>query len=136
MVAQLIWIAAVYASAVILVHILHHREHTRRVMRSGKRLHYILITRNHEAVIEGYVRMMAFHAFWTGKRHQITLLDDESKDGTLAVASKLAHSGSVIDFAPLMHFRPIRGGDDIQREIVIDLRMPESGGLQSECGKY
>lgn len=135
MVAQLIWIAAVYASAVVLVHILHHRKHAREVMRSGKRLHYILITRNHEAVIEGYIRMMAFHAFWTGKLYQVTLLDDESKDGTLAIASKLAYSGSAINIAPLMHWYSIRGLDESQREIVIDLRMPGSGGSQSKRGE-
>ncbi|WP_310830521.1 hypothetical protein [Paenibacillus pedocola] len=135
MVAQLIWIVAVYASAVVLIHILHHREHTRRVMRSGKRIHYFLITRNHEAVIEGYIRMLAFHAFWTGILYQVTVLDDESKDGTLAVATKLAYSGSAIDIAPLMHFRSVAGEDEYQREIVIDLRMPGSGGSQSRRGE-
>lgn len=134
MVAQLIWIAAVYASAVVLVHILHHREHTGRVIRSGKRLHYILITRNHETVIEGYIRMMDFRAFWTGRLYQVTLLDDGSKDGTLAIASRMAQNGSAIDFAPLMQF-PLQGDNDLQREIVIDLRMPGSGGSQSKRGE-
>jgi hypothetical protein len=132
MVAQLIWIAAVYASAVVLVHILHHRKHAREVMRTGKRLHYILITRNHEAVIEGYIRMLAFHAFWTGILYQVTLLDDGSEDETLAIASKLACGGSAINFAPLMHWYSRQAEDVSQREIVIDLRKPGSGGLQSK----
>lgn len=63
MIAQLISIVSIYASAAALVHILHRREESREAMRPGKRLHYILITRNHEAVVEWYIRMLAVYAF-------------------------------------------------------------------------
>ncbi|WP_342563321.1 hypothetical protein NST84_28210 [Paenibacillus sp. FSL R7-0345] len=130
MVAQLIWIAAVYGSAVALVHILQHRERIRYAGRISKRIHYILITRNHEAVIEGYIRMLAWRAFWAGRTYQVTLLDDESRDGTVAVAARLARSGSLIEFAPLMQLYRYEDGPEPQRQTVIDLRMPGSGGSQ------
>ncbi len=131
MVAQLIWIAAVYGLAVALVHILKHRERTRHAGRFSKRLHYILITRNHEAVIEGYIRMLAWRAFRAGKAYQVTLMDDESRDSTVAVAVRLARSGSAIEFVPLMQLQGMQ-----ERQTVIDLRMPGSGGSQSIRGKY
>lgn len=131
MVAQLIWIAAVYGLAVALVHILKHRERTRHAGRFSKRLHYILITRNHEAVIEGYIRMLAWQAFRAGKAYQVTLMDDESRDSTVAVAVRLARSGSAIEFVPLMQLQGMQ-----ERQTVIDLRMPGSGGSQSIRGEY
>ncbi|MEK5450198.1 hypothetical protein [Paenibacillus sp. FSL R7-0331] len=136
MVAQLIWIAAVYASAAALVHILHRRELTRPAGRFSKRLHYILITRNHEAVIEGYVRMLAWQAFWAGRTYKVTLMDDESQDGTVAVAARLAQSGSVIEFMPLLQLYHFQDSPDPQQQTVIDLRIQGSGGSQSTRDEY
>jgi hypothetical protein len=125
MIAQLIWIMSIYASAAALVHILHHREETREAARPGKRLHYILITCNHEAVVEWYIRMLAVHAFWIGRPLYVTLMDDGSKDGTLAVASRIARSGSSIRFAPVTPHYSIMGEAELRKEIVLDLRTQE-----------
>ncbi|OMD51279.1 hypothetical protein BSK56_05240 [Paenibacillus borealis] len=147
MVAQLIWIAVIYGSAVVLVHILRNRELTRQTARSGKRLHYILITRNHEAVVEWYIRVIGIHAFLTGKLFRVTVMDDDSSDDTIAVASRLAYSGSSIDVARFMHNRSLQAESPLQQGILVDLRfpgttaplpfmrMPESGGYQSERGE-
>ncbi|OMF92304.1 hypothetical protein [Paenibacillus sp. FSL R7-0273] len=136
MVAQLIWIAAVYGLAVALVHILQHREHTRHAGRFSKRLHYILITRNHEAVIEGYIRLLAWQAFRAGKAYQVTLMDDESRDGTVAVAARLARSGSMIEFVPLLQLYRFQDSPEPQQQTVIDLRKQGSGGSQSTRDEY
>jgi len=61
MVAQLIWIAAVYVSAAVIIHMLHNREQKRQSPRVVKWIHYILITRNHESVVEWYIRALTFH---------------------------------------------------------------------------
>lgn len=124
MVAQLIWIAAVYGSSVILIHILHNRKKTRQTAASGKRLHYILITRNHEAVVEWYIRVMGFHALLTGKSSFVTVMDDESSDGTMAVADRLFRGGSPVDFAPAAHIHTLLGNGQFQQDLVIDLRLP------------
>jgi hypothetical protein len=126
MVAQLLWIAAVYGSAVALVHILHHCKPIRQKTWTGKRLHYVLITRNHEAVVEWYIRVIGLHAFLTGKLFRVTVMDDGSMDGTLAVASRMARSsGGTIDFAPVMQGHDLQTESCPQPNIVVDLRLPD-----------
>ncbi len=124
MVAQLIWIAAVYASAVAIIHMLHSREQTRQTPRARKWIHYILITRNHETVVEGYIRALNVCALLTGKRLRMTLMDDSSSDGTLEIVSRMARSGSPIDLVQTM---PILQADEamMQQGIVVDLRLSE-----------
>ncbi|UQZ33854.1 hypothetical protein C2I18_10145 [Paenibacillus sp. PK3_47] len=126
MVAQLLWIAAVYGSAVALVHILQHRKRTRHKNWSGKRIHYLLITRNHEAVVEWYIRGIGLHAFLTGQLFRVTVMDDGSMDGTLAVASRLAlNSGGNIEFAPVIQGHDVRTDSGSQHNVVVDLRLPD-----------
>lgn len=122
MIAQLIWIAVVYASAAVIIHMVHNRQHVRRTPQSGKRIHYIFITRNDESVVEGYIRALAFQALLTGKRLQATFMDDDSNDGTLRIVSKMAASGCSIDLATSMY--SLRASDELQNEgIVVDLRL-------------
>lgn len=124
--AQLLWIAAVYGSAVALVHILHHWKGIRQKTWTGKRLHYMLITRNHEAVVEWYIRGIGLHALLTGKLFRVTVMDDGSMDGTLAVAARLASSGGgTIDFAPVMQSHDLPAENGSQHNIVVDLRLPD-----------
>ncbi|MFD1776709.1 hypothetical protein ACFSF2_22830, partial [Paenibacillus rhizophilus] len=85
MMAQLIWIGAVYASAVMCVHALKFREKMQAARETGKWLHYILIARNHESVVEGIIRAMTLQSFLTGKRLRVTFMDDGSSDGTLRI---------------------------------------------------
>ncbi|MBW4081677.1 glycosyltransferase family A protein [Paenibacillus sp. S150] len=125
MAAQLMWIAAIYVFAVVLVHILHGREQSWQRSRSGKRLHYILITRNHEYVLEWYIRALAFHALLSGKVLQITLMDEGSSDGTVDIASRLARNGSALDFAPAAPNSLMEAELKLQPGIIVDLR--ESG---------
>lgn len=130
MVAQLIWILVVYASAVVFVHLLHNQEETRQSARSGKWIHYILITRNHESVVEWYIRAFTLHSFLTGKRLRVTCMDDHSSDGTLLLVSKMKLSGSSLEVEALEH-SAVRshergyGNPRVEQEIVIDLRLFE-----------
>ncbi|WP_150270530.1 glycosyltransferase family A protein [Paenibacillus tepidiphilus] len=144
MVIQLIWIAVVYAFAAMLVHILHNRERTRQKLRIGKVLHYIMITRNHEAVVEWYIRMLPVQAFLTGKPLYVTLIDDGSDDRTVTVAARLALDGASVDIAPLALMQDIGEQRAVWGEHVLDLRtaggpavmplmrMPESGRFGSK----
>ncbi|MNO34614.1 hypothetical protein D3C76_246540 [compost metagenome] len=124
MVAQLIWIAAIYVFAVLLVHLLHKREKSRQRSQSGKRLHYILITRNHEYVVEWYIRALTFHALLSGKRLQATLMDDGSSDATMDVALRLAQNGSALEFAPAVPIGILESDPGLQPGIIVDLREP------------
>ena len=125
MIAQLIWIITIYASAAALVHILHHREKTRRSEWTGKRLQYILITRNHESVVEWYIRILAVHAFLIGRPLYVTVMDDGSEDGTMAVASRMASHGSPIELAPAMALYGSQSQSEYRQGIMVDLRMQE-----------
>lgn len=147
MVAQLIWIAAIYVFAVVLVHMLSKREKSRQGSQSGKRLHYILITRNHEFVVEWYIRALTFHSLLSGKMLQVTLMDDGSSDATLDVAVRLAQNGSALEFVPAMPICSFESDLNLQSGIIVDLRgtgqlvplpflqMPWSRGCRSKRGE-
>ncbi|WP_342547759.1 hypothetical protein NST69_28665 [Paenibacillus sp. FSL P2-0089] len=147
MIAQLIWIISIYASAAALVQLLHHREETRAAARTGKRLHYILITRNHEAVVEWYLRVFAVYACWIGRPLQITLVDDGSEDRTMAVASRMAYHNSSIEFAPAVPFFGLADRAELRQGVTVDLRgqepllplrmmrLPGSGKFPSKPGE-
>ena len=123
MVAQLIWIAAVYVSAAVIIHMLHNRQKVQQTPQSVKWIHYILITRNHASVVEWYIRALTFQAFLTGKRFRVTFMDDGSSDGTLGIVSRLADSGCSIDLATSMYTFQV-SEEELQRQgIVVDLRL-------------
>jgi hypothetical protein len=130
MVAQLIWIAAVYASAVAIVHVLHNREKQGKSPRSGKWIHYVLITRNHESVIEWCIRALSFHAFLTGKRLRLTCMDDSSTDSTLLMVTKMSQDGYALDVGSNREYLVEQSKEQrysnpwTEQEIVLDLRMP------------
>lgn len=150
MVAQLIWIAAVYASAVLVVHVLHFLEQARQAPRPEKWIHYVLITRNHESVIEWYIRALSLHAFLTGKRLRVTCMDDRSSDDTLRMVNTMKQGGCCLEVETDIGYDESRygishaqtacadhteatgsvmeqrhGSSWMTQEIIIDLRLPE-----------
>lgn len=123
MVAQLIWIAAVYVSAAVIIHMLHNRQKVQKTPQSVKWIHYIFITRNHASVVEWYIRALTFQAFLTGKRFRVTFMDDDSSDGTLGIVSRMADSGCSIDLATSMYTFQVSEEELQQQGIVVDLRL-------------
>lgn len=123
MVTQLIWIATIYVSAAIMIHMLHNRQQVRQTTRSRKWVHYIVITQNHESVVEGYIRALTFQALQTGKRLRVTFMDDGSSDGTLGIVSRLADSGCSIDLSTSNYTLQVSGDDLLHQGIVVDLRL-------------
>ena len=122
MVAQLIWITAVYVSAAVIIHMLHNREQKRQSPRVVEWIHYILITRNHESVVEWYIRALTFHAFLSGKRLRVTFMDEDSRDGTRGIVSRMLHNGCSIDLINSAY--SFQTHEDIQNQgIVVDLRL-------------
>ncbi|MDT3428020.1 hypothetical protein J2Z22_003610 [Paenibacillus forsythiae] len=131
MIAQLIWIGAVYASAVVCVHALKSRVKSDAARETGKWIHYILIARNHESVVEGVIRAMTLQSFLTGKRLRVTFMDDGSSDTTHRIAQALRDGGCSLDLRmeeyidgyPQAERKAQSAGQD--NETVIDLRLPE-----------
>ncbi|ASA24501.1 hypothetical protein [Paenibacillus donghaensis] len=121
MVAQLLLIAAVYTVAAGLVHWLHSRGQTRRTTSAGKWIHYILIVRNHESVVEGYLRAIALQAGLAGKLPRVTLWDDGSTDGTLHMVTRLVQSSCPLDLIPALYPSQVNKEGRLGG-IVIDLR--------------
>ncbi|WP_379157216.1 hypothetical protein [Paenibacillus sp. sgz5001063] len=147
MVAQLIWIAAIYVFAVVLVHMLSKRERSRQGSPTGKRIQYILITRNHEYVVEWYIRALTFHSLMSGKILQVTLMDDGSSDATLDIATRLARNGSALELIPARPICSLESDHELQSGVIVDLRgtgqpvplpflqMPWSRGCRSKRGE-
>lgn len=130
MMAQLIWIGAVYASAVMCVHALKFRESRGTPRQAGNWLHYILIVRNHEAIVEGVIRAMTVQSLLTGKPVRLTYMVDGSTDQTLRILSALQEDGCSLDMRKAEYdetkFQTERTSRlaGFSEETVIDLRMP------------
>lgn len=115
MVAQLLWILAVYGIAVALVHIVHARHLRRASEGTGRRRHYVLITSNHERQVEWYLRALSWYALLSGTRVRVTVLDDQSYDDTLKIVKRLTHLSGIE-----LVYGTWRSGDPASQETDID----------------
>ncbi|MWV46600.1 hypothetical protein GRF59_23615 [Paenibacillus sp. HJL G12] len=122
MLTPLMWILTVYALAAVAVHVYHAWQKRRNT----RRIHYILVTSNHERQIEWYIRALGLYALFTGKRLGLTVLDLNSDDDTLGIIQRLEGIAGVElsiskDFSILS-----RGGEPNVK--IIDLRNPHAAG--------
>jgi hypothetical protein len=88
MMEGLLWILGSYGACVVAVHISH--AWFRRCKGRGKPRHYVLITRNNEKQVEWYIRSLFMYSLLKGKEIKITIIDESSKDDTLAIVSRFA----------------------------------------------
>ncbi|MGG3284517.1 hypothetical protein [Paenibacillus solani] len=115
MVAQLLWILAVYGIAVALVHIMHARHLRRAGDGTGRRRHYVLITSNHERQVEWYLRALSWYALLSGTRVRVTVLDDQSYDDTLKIVQRLTHLSGIE-----LVYGTLTSGDSTARQQDVD----------------
>ncbi|WP_422658588.1 hypothetical protein ACK8P5_23470 [Paenibacillus sp. EC2-1] len=95
MVAHLLWILAIYGVAVVLVHVLYARRRGRESSQQRPRMHYVLITSNHERQVEWYLRALSLYALLSGTRVRVTVLDDRSVDDTLRIVHRLVNLSGI-----------------------------------------
>ncbi|MBP1906992.1 hypothetical protein J2Z32_003657 [Paenibacillus turicensis] len=89
------YILLCYGVAAIAVHAMY-RWHVHRHPKSVKRVHYVLITQNHENQMEWVLRALHWYSKMKGVALRVTLLDNESNDDTLAIAQKMEKHGMEI----------------------------------------
>ncbi|MGG0824157.1 hypothetical protein ABE099_14885 [Paenibacillus turicensis] len=89
------YILLCYGVAAIAVHAMY-RWHVHRHPKSVKRVHYVLITQNHENQMEWVLRALHWYCKMKGIALRVTLLDNESNDDTLAIAQKMQTHGMEI----------------------------------------
>jgi hypothetical protein len=89
------YILLCYGMAAIAVHAMY-RWHVHRHPKSVKRVHYVLITQNHENQMEWVLRALHWYSKMKGIALRVTLLDNESNDDTLAIAQKMQTHGMEI----------------------------------------
>lgn len=89
------YILLCYGVAAIAVHAMY-RWHVHRHPKSVKRVHYVLITQNHENQMEWVLRALHWYCKMKGIALRVTLLDNESNDDTLAIAQKMEKHGMEI----------------------------------------
>ncbi|MFR9710782.1 hypothetical protein ACL02P_15545 [Paenibacillus sp. MB22_1] len=93
MVSYIGWILLSYGLAAALVHVLHGI--VQQGKRRNRRVHYILVTSNHENQMEWYLRALSWYARLRGLSLQVTVLDESSQDDTLAILRKLEKQGGI-----------------------------------------
>ncbi|WP_310550763.1 hypothetical protein [Paenibacillus glufosinatiresistens] len=124
MIAHLCWIGAVYALAALAVHALHARKSRPRVC-VGREGCCILITRNHQDVVEWYIRTLGLLSLLGGVRMRMAVEDCGSMDQTMEIVRRLEGK-----CAMEVEIRPYRGDESRKAptEAVLDLRF-RSGPL-------
>ncbi|RCX19089.1 hypothetical protein DFP94_105105 [Fontibacillus phaseoli] len=130
MVSYMGWILLGYGLAAVLVHFLHGVL-LRTKPKDGKKLHYILVTHNHENQMEWYLRALSWYARLRGESVRVTVLDEASQDDTLAIIQRLRdEAGIELTAVCLMTV----GAEEIGRQaagteeeikVHVDLRVPQ-----------
>ncbi|HEY4391643.1 MAG TPA: hypothetical protein VGN02_09905 [Paenibacillus sp.] len=128
------WILISYGLAAAMVHLVHG-QYLRMQPRSSKRMHYVLVTHNHEQQMEWYLRALSWYGRWRGHAVKVTVLDEASEDNTIAIAERLGHqSGMELKLARLAavseedmkrYMLPTEEQqNEVEHQLYIDLRSP------------
>ncbi|MNJ56184.1 hypothetical protein [Paenibacillus fonticola] len=131
MVPYMAWILFTYGIAVVFVHLSHSR-YLRYKPDPRKRVHYILVAHNHENQMEWYLRALIWYSCLRAQTLRITVLDEDSKDDTLAIVERMKHANemnlTVIPITKLQDANEVllHGAPD-EGELLtyIDLRIPQ-----------
>lgn len=119
-----------YGVAAFVVHAMY-KWHVHRCPRSVKRVHYILITHNHENQMEWYLRALVWYTRFKGLALRVTLMDNESLDDTLAIARKMRKTHdmalTIIDAKEIggSSFNMIEEMIEGEQQLCIDLRLSQ-----------
>ncbi|MDP4098607.1 hypothetical protein OIN60_17890 [Paenibacillus sp. P96] len=98
MAIQLAWILLVYGLAAAVVRLLYIRHATELLTGHQKRpdqrrIHYILITSNHELWVEWVIRVLTVYSYLLGRHLRISVIDDQSEDHTVRILERLGRRG-------------------------------------------
>ena len=119
MMTGILWIAGVYGSCIVLLHIVHALY---RRKSSGRSAYVVCITHNNELQIEWYIRSILFVSWLRGKPLKLVVFDDESEDDTVRIVEKAAASGEQVTL-----YRSVDGLDafleDHQRDDVTVIQL-------------
>ncbi|WP_410770651.1 hypothetical protein [Fontibacillus sp. BL9] len=130
MVSYMGWILLGYGLAAVLVHFLHGVL-LRTQPKDGKKLHYILVTHNHENQMEWYLRALSWYARLRGESVRVTVLDEASQDDTLAIIQRLRdEAGIELTAVCLMtvgaeEIGKQAAGTEEEIKVHVDLRVPQ-----------
>jgi hypothetical protein len=130
MAIQLAWILLVYglAAAVVRLLYLRHAAELQTGHRKGpdkRRIHYILITSNHEQWVEWVVRVLAAYSYLLNRSLHISVIDDQSEDHTVGILERLGRTGGfelAVISGPLTTGSPAIELQAGEAQAVLDLR--------------
>jgi len=111
----MLWILGIYGAAITILHMLYAFHRTRDL--KPKTTYFALITDNHETQIEWYLRTLIFFSWLRGRPISITVFDEQSSDGTLAMVERFMLSQENVDIRiaseSLEDFLEEHQGDDV-----------------------
>jgi hypothetical protein len=84
----MLWIFGIYGAAVAILHMMYAIHRNRNLKQ--KTTYFALVTHNHEAQIEWYLRSLIFFSWLRGRPVSITVFDEESTDGTVDIVERFA----------------------------------------------
>lgn len=124
-------IVSSYLLVAVFVHV-SHGYYLRRKPRD-RRIHYVLVTRNHGSQLEWYLMSLNWYSLWRGLLLRVTVLDDGSQDDTKEIMKCWKDKGgmelTVMEFAAALE-----GGKaeqlqaisaDEETLVCVDLRNPQ-----------
>ncbi|MFB5759879.1 hypothetical protein [Paenibacillus medicaginis] len=130
MAIQLAWILLVYGLAAAVVRLLYIRhvaelQTGHRNRPDKRRIHYILITSNHELWVEWVVRVLAAYSCLLNRSLHISVIDDQSKDCTVGILERLGRTGGfelAVISSPFTVVPPVVELEAGEAQAVLDLR--------------
>lgn len=85
MLVPLLWIIGSYAACIALVHLVHLFHKT-----DASRETWVMITRNHQHIVEWMLRILLFLSWLKGKAINLIVIDHHSSDDTLKIIERMA----------------------------------------------
>ncbi|MFD2369401.1 glycosyltransferase family 2 protein [Brevibacillus sp. GCM10020057] len=113
----LIWLLASYGFSLLLVLLADKWADRARKSADLPQIHYRLLVRNSEQVLERVIRRLLLRSYWSGEPVRISLIDAGSTDDTGQIASIYER------YPYFLHAAQADGQEEhVHTDIVIDLR--------------
>lgn len=113
----IVWLLAAYGCSSLLVMLADKWADRMSSSNEPPHMHYRLLVRNSEQVLEHVIRRLLFRSYWSGKPIRISLIDSGSTDETKRISKTYKRYPYALQLIDDEHEEPSQ-----TNTIIIDLR--------------